>query len=874
MPAKCRSCASRMLVHSRAGALTVTLAAPRDIAARAVSADAPKSSPSVGPRNVSNGNGAVFMSGDRVGRYEIEDVVGRGGMGTVYKAYDPTARRHVALKSLVPQAQDLDVLRFEREIAVQGNIQHPNIMPIFDSGVVGKTRYYTMELLHQPLDLIDITALVHEGEAASDPALARIATITDVMRTVILPLCRAIHHANTKEGVLHRDIKPGNVMVDRSELRPYLIDFGVASLLRADHPRLADLDKTLPVPLRGEGVHVAGTLVFMPPEQARGEAHVTGDVWGLGAVMHYIVSGEAPLESAKKSKLSRSERVSNLKMLIVQAKEEGNLEDAKQYRSMLERVRTGEERSLDDLRRDVLRGHYKRRPPGVEPGLDAMIAKAMHPDPDQRYETAGALHDALSQWLDERQPRSRRGGNRVAATTGGGGWRPLIAAGLIGLLLGAAAGYFWPENRADLSADRDALLDRVDMAMASGLLDDARAATRDAIALDAAHERSWALLDEIDRRERVAAVQAECNVLARRTARANAEERVAIAGQLSRLIEGTYLPLLRDDERNQVQAEIDAWRALADVRCTIRLQGMPEGTVVRLCRVDTQTGRVQWDGLKQTLALQSTGDTPYVSIAPGRVVLVFERSKDKHTHRLMVPVDARRPSETLALTCPADPLTIPSTMQFVSRATPETADLLVDRKEVTGAEYAVFLATLPPAEQRQRVPRSAGALGLAPHPIWDRVGETFEPSAYHRARPVEGICLDDARAYARHVGKRLPTFAEWQHIARGGDDRPTAIGAASNLSGTRVHVNATVAGAEVGPTGDDVNPYGIADLTGNVSEFTTTQRTWAGVHGFLVAGGSYARGASAALIDEARPVPSWMPQDGVGFRCVREAPAK
>ena len=350
------------------------------------------------------------MSGDRVGRYEIEAVVGRGGMGTVYKAYDPTSRRHVALKSLVPQAQELDVLRFEREIAVQGNIQHPNIMPIFDSGVVGTTRYYTMELLHQPLDLIDITALVHEGQAAKDSDLARVATITDVMRTIVLPLCRATHHANTKEGVLHRDIKPGNIMVDRGELRPYLIDFGVASLLRADHPRLADLDKSLPVPLRGEGVHVAGTLVFMPPEQARGEAHATGDVWGLGAVMHYIVSGEPPLESAKKSKLSRRERVANLAMLIEQARDEGNHGDAKQYMAMLERVKSGQERSIDDLRRDVLRGHYKRRPPGVEPGLDAMISKAMHPDPDQRYETAGALHDALSQWLDERRPRSRRGG--------------------------------------------------------------------------------------------------------------------------------------------------------------------------------------------------------------------------------------------------------------------------------------------------------------------------------------------------------------------------------------------------------------------------------------------------------------------------------
>ena len=137
-----------------------------------------------------------FGLGDRVGRYEVEAELARGGMGSIYKAYDPAANRHVALKVLLSSATELDRLRFQREIQVQGNIQHSNILPIFDSGVVGTTRYFTMELLKDPLDLLLLTDLCRSGAAAKDVRLKQVSTVEGLVRHVLVPVCAAIHSQN------------------------------------------------------------------------------------------------------------------------------------------------------------------------------------------------------------------------------------------------------------------------------------------------------------------------------------------------------------------------------------------------------------------------------------------------------------------------------------------------------------------------------------------------------------------------------------------------------------------------------------------------------------------------------------------------------
>ena len=254
--------------------------------------------------------------GERVGRYEIEAVLGRGGMGTIYGAYDPATNRHVALKVLGTHTTELDGLRFQREIQIQGNVQHAHILPIFDSGTIGSTRYYTMELLKDPIDLMELTKLAHSGEAAKDPKLRAVSTLEGIVRSIMIPICNAVHHANTQEGVLHRDLKPVNIIIDRNGLRPFVIDFGVSALLEKKNLRLAHLDQELPVPLKGEGVAVTGTLTFMPPEQGRGSMDRRGDVWGLGGTLHYLVTGEPPLRPAVRPQVSQAERIRGLRMLI------------------------------------------------------------------------------------------------------------------------------------------------------------------------------------------------------------------------------------------------------------------------------------------------------------------------------------------------------------------------------------------------------------------------------------------------------------------------------------------------------------------------------------------------------------------------------
>jgi Tol biopolymer transport system component len=212
---------------------------------------------------------APSLSAALAGRYAVERELGQGGMATVYLARDVRHDRHVALKVLKPELGALlGVERFLAEIKVTANLQHPNLLPLFDSGEAAGLLFYVMpyvegESLRARLD--------REKQLPIDEAL-RIAT------SVAMALDYAHRH-----GVIHRDLKPENVLLHDGQ--PLVADFGIAlAVSNAGGNRITQTGLSL------------GTPQYMSPEQATGERAIDGrtDIYSLGAVLFEMLTGEPP----------------------------------------------------------------------------------------------------------------------------------------------------------------------------------------------------------------------------------------------------------------------------------------------------------------------------------------------------------------------------------------------------------------------------------------------------------------------------------------------------------------------------------------------------------------------------------------------------
>src|SRR3977135_3398401 len=203
------------------------------------------------------------------GRYEIEREIGMGGMATVYLPRDIKHDRRVALKLLNPElGAVLGVERFLSEIQVTANLQHPNLLPLFDSGEAGGLLYYVMpyvegESLRHRLD--------REKQLPIDEPLP------------YAPACaKALDYAHA-HGVIHRDLKPENILLQHGQ--PVVADFGIAlAVSNAGGARITQTGLSL------------GTPQYMSPEQATGDRAIDGrtDIYSLGAVTYEMLTGEAP----------------------------------------------------------------------------------------------------------------------------------------------------------------------------------------------------------------------------------------------------------------------------------------------------------------------------------------------------------------------------------------------------------------------------------------------------------------------------------------------------------------------------------------------------------------------------------------------------
>jgi serine/threonine-protein kinase len=207
-----------------------------------------------------------------IGDYELIEEIARGGMGVVYRARQMGLKRQVALKMILsgPMATSEERQRFLREAELAANLDHPNIVPIYEVDEHDGRPFFSMKLIEGQ----SLSRQV-EGFGGDPRAVASLVAI----------LARAVHYAHGK-GFLHCDLKPSNVLLD-AQGHPYLTDFGLA--------RRAGVDSSLSISGR-----FLGTPSYMAPEQATGPRAGLGpatDVYGLGAILYELLTGRAPFRS-------------------------------------------------------------------------------------------------------------------------------------------------------------------------------------------------------------------------------------------------------------------------------------------------------------------------------------------------------------------------------------------------------------------------------------------------------------------------------------------------------------------------------------------------------------------------------------------------
>jgi len=225
----------------------------------------------------------ALSSGTMLGPYEIQSPAGAGGMGEVYRARDTRLDRTVAVKILPTHLSSNAEAkqRFDREARTISSLSHPNVCHLYDVGSQDGTSYLVMEYL--------------EGETLADRLSKGPLPSEQVLRYGI-EICDGLEKAH-RSGVVHRDLKPGNIMLTKSGTK--LMDFGLAKPILPESPPSSGLTQTLATskhPLTTEGM-VVGTFQYMSPEQVEGkEADARSDIFALGAVLYEMVTGRRAFE--------------------------------------------------------------------------------------------------------------------------------------------------------------------------------------------------------------------------------------------------------------------------------------------------------------------------------------------------------------------------------------------------------------------------------------------------------------------------------------------------------------------------------------------------------------------------------------------------
>jgi YVTN family beta-propeller protein len=295
-----------------------------------------------------------LMAGTVFAGYQIDGVAGEGGMGVVYRATEIALARPVALKLIAEDfAGDRKFReRFQRESMLAASIDHPNVIPIYEAGEVDGELYIAMRFV-DGTDLLD--AVVREGPLAPERAVK-----------IITQVASALDAAH-RRGLVHRDVKPGNVLLTGEEEHAYLTDFGLVKTLTGEAPGTTTAG------------HFVGTLDYSSPEAIQGgDADARSDVYSLGCVLYYALTRVSPFL-----------RDSNVGTMFAHVNEPPP--------SLLEAA------------------------PGIPPALAAVVERALSKQPDERQQTAGEFAREAEAALTAEAPAAasppRKRGRTPASTS-------------------------------------------------------------------------------------------------------------------------------------------------------------------------------------------------------------------------------------------------------------------------------------------------------------------------------------------------------------------------------------------------------------------------------------------------------------------------
>jgi len=718
-------------------------------------------------------------------RYVVEQEIARGGMGRILLAYDRDFRRRIAMKVLlVPMTRRAEVSRFLEEAQATAQLEHPNIGPVYDVGLdESGAPFFTMKWI-RGRNLEEILL-----RARKDFTLIRLVQI-------LQQVAMGVDFAHSR-GVVHRDLKPQNIMVgDYGEA--LVMDWGLAKVLGHQISKDEKVGEGGPEALAADGdsqdgeqvktsrsekgIHtlrgaVQGSLAYMAPEQARGEVDsidARTDVFGLGAILYFVLTGEILYD--------------------------GN--------------------SLDELLGKARRCEFlpprERRPKaGIPPLLEEICLAALQPDKEDRLQSAREFHDRLQAYVEGIHDEERR----VA-------------------------------EAARLFAEADRVRDNLHRARAleDGLRRQESEARQQVQDSDGADKKQslWSLVGEVrSRAEDVARLFNETTaayhaVLSVEPKHAGARRALAElyhgrmrAAEARGDLEAVHLyeGLVRQQQDSQYLEVLSGGEL-------VRLDTRPVGAEVFLSRYE-ERGILLVESTPERL-----GQTPIAQELP-RGSYLFRLRLDGHEEvRYPVLIERGKPiDEKISLyregTIPEGFVQIPAGVSIVGgdptvfsvlpRRRERLEEFFVRRFPVTLGEYYEFLtdyfAGEPPSEEAYYA--MAPVFGKENLAVRTPDGKFEAPSQRHPPLPVVAVTQSAIAAFCSWLGGRLGrvvaplTESQWERCARGADGRIFPWGNEFDwaLCHGGVSKKKTPGMAAVGTFPSDTSPFGVRDLAGCVREF-------------------------------------------------------
>jgi len=720
---------------------------------------------------------ALAPGEDDRGRIVSRGLLGRGGMGEVLDAFDPALERSVAVKVVLPTDEADVVRRFVLEAQIASQLEHPNIVPVYDAGVTADGRpWYAMRRVDGRTLEDVVTGLAAGTEDRDEWSLVRL--LGDFVQ-----VCHAVAFAHDF-GVVHRDLKPENIMLGRFG-EVLLLDWGVARWLDAD-VTMAPTDDTDDANITGTRLgSVIGTPGYLSPEAAEGRIELIGpasDVYSLGAVLYELLTWGPAFPGTRASALFAACLA-------------GPPEDP--------RTRAPE--------RDI------------DPDLAAICLAAMQRDPLERTADAGELARQIQDFLAGRQRHERAVQEMVAATEA---WAGSLVAGQE---LERAATELQALEEATPPwkprSEKTALLDlrqrvRDLEAQRDDGFGDAMLGAERALSHDPRHRAAHDLL-----------AMASWNLFLRSEAAGDRAETAVWAARVeAHDQDGQYAAKLRRPATltlNTEPAGAEVVCAAVERRGLLWSLGEPRSLGTTPLTVELEPGSYQLE-----LSAPGHASVPYpVTVERGR----------QWTTDSPVRLAATDEVPAGCCCIPGGPFFYggdPEAQDAVPRAELHVDGFFARILPVTNEEYAAFLTDLARSDAETawgHAPRSPNAGTQEGGQYWQRPGDG-EPyvvpeldqdgDRWDPQWPVMGISWNDAVAYASWAARdgtpwRLPTEVEWEKLARGGDGRlyPWGDEFDATLCNMRESHPDRPWPLPAGSVETDVSLYGVRDVAGNMNEY-------------------------------------------------------